>query len=131
MKMAVYKLSTKWKKSIVQTDFWVNSDGSKRIEEEIGWRWGYVTFESDEEPEIDLDNPDGISVYDEFEVLDSECNDGCWQELTFVGFTEEEENEMREWIEENSVYDLEEDGWIMSDSETEFQNELELEKIED
>ena len=53
--MAVYKLSTKWKKSIVQTDFWVNSDGTKRIEEEIGWRWGYVTFESDEEPEIDLD----------------------------------------------------------------------------
>ena len=46
-----------------------------------------------------------------------ECTDGCWEEHDFTGFTEEEEEAMIEWLDENSWLDLEEEGWSTGDTE--------------
>ena len=60
-----------------------------------------------------------------------EWTDGCWEEHEFTGFTEEEEEAMIEWLDENSWLDLEEDGWSQGDTEMIIDCDPAFEKLED
>jgi len=60
--MATWILTTVEKKSVEEIEFW-SKDG-KTIKRSTGFRWGKVYCESDEKPDIDLENPEGISVFD-------------------------------------------------------------------
>jgi hypothetical protein len=44
---------------------------------------------------------------------------GCWYDVEIEGLNEEEEEEIQEFIDENSIYDLEdrEDGWYNDETE--------------
>jgi hypothetical protein len=44
---------------------------------------------------------------------------GCWYDVDFEDLTEEEEEEIQEFIDENSVYELEEreDAWYNDETE--------------
>jgi hypothetical protein len=97
---------------------------------ETGWRWGEFTCETEDDnpPEIN----DGDDLYDcGYDVEMQECIDGCWEEHEFTGFTDEEEEAMIEWLDENSWLDLEEDGWSQGDTEMIIACEPSIERIDD
>ena len=90
--MATWQLSTASKKNAVEKQYWYK-EGVTIIREE-GYRWGTFSCESDEQPDIDLENDDGYdlsnSEYDwELDTLD----DGCWVEWDFPEDMDEEEQE--------------------------------------
>lgn len=125
--MALWKIEPTYKKSVIERTS-MHKDG-KEIVEEIGWRWGEFTCETED------DNPplikEGDNLYDcGYEVEMQECFDGCWQDYEFEGFTEEEEEEMREFLEEDSFYDLESEGWSFGDTEMIMGCEPTFEKLE-
>ncbi len=121
-------LATTEKKSVEEYEFWTK-DGItvKRIN---GFRWGTVYCEDEDKPEIDLANPDGISVFDcgyDFE-LDS-LDDGWYCDWEFPDDMSEGERQaiMDGWDEESYEY-MESNGWINSDTETWFYGPLSLEE---
>ena len=126
--MATWKIEPTWKKSLIERSFY-DKDG-KTIIIETGWRWGEFTCETEH------DNPPEIEAGDDlyscgYDVEMQECTDGCWEEYEFQGFTEDEEEEMREWLDENSYLDLEEEGWIPSDTEMIIDCEPSIERIDE
>lgn len=125
--MAVWSVKPQWKKSIIERQEWIK-DGQRFIYE-TGWRWGefHVYTDDDNPPEI----TPGVDIYDcgyDSELV--ETTDGCWDEYDF----DECDDEVREWLEEfleeNSVFDLEEHGWYNGDTEMIIDCEMDIEMIE-
>jgi len=126
--MATWKIEPTWKKSIIER-IHMCKDG-KEIIEETGWRWGEFTCETEDDnpPEI----TEGTDLFScGYDVEMQYCDDGCWTEYEFIGFSEEEEEQMRVYLEDNSFFDLEGDGWISSDTEMLIECEPSIERIED
>jgi hypothetical protein len=126
--MATWKIEPSYKKSVVERIHYYKGD--KEIVEETGWRWGEFTCETED------DNPpvleEGVDLYAcDYDIQMEYCDDGCWTEYEFNGFTEEEQEEMEQWLEENSIFDLEGEGWICSDTEMIMSCEPSIEKIAD
>lgn len=121
-------LTTTEKKSVEEYEFWTKDDVTiKRIN---GFRWGTVYTEDKDKPEIDLDNPDGISVFDcgyDFE-LDS-LDDGWYCDWEFPDDMSEEERQaiIDGWDEDSYDY-MESNGWYNSETETWFFGPLSLEE---
>lgn len=128
--MSTWTLSTKEKKNCVEREFWKHPDFDAPIIRETGYRWGSFTCENDEQPDIDLDNPDGLHVYDtgyDFE-LDS-MQDGCWEDWTWPDEIPDEERERLEAIWDEDSYDgWEGEGLVNDDTEVILYGPLELEK---
>ena len=125
--MAIWNIQPTWKKSLRERIHYTKDD--KTIIVETGWRWGEFTCETegDEPPVI----KEGVDLYSQgYDVEMQECFDGCWQEYEFEGFTEEEEEAMNEWLEENSFLDLESEGWSFGDTEMILACEPSIEKVE-
>jgi hypothetical protein len=125
--MALWKVEPTWKKSLAERSHYTK-DG-KEIIIETGWRWGEFTIETeDDEPPV---LEEGVDLFDcGYEVEMQYCDDGCWEEREFFGFTDEEEETMNEWLDENSWLDLEEEGWIPSENEMIMSCEPSIEKVE-
>ena len=126
--MALWKIEPTWKKSVVEIMSF-HKEG-KTIIVETGWRWGEFRCETED------DNPpiieEGTDLYDCGYTVELEyCDDGCWEEYEFIGFTEEEEDEIREWLDDNSFLDLEEDGWVSGNTEMILNCEPEITRIEE
>jgi hypothetical protein len=121
-------LTTTEKKSVEEYEFWTKDDVTiKRIN---GFRWGTVYCDDEDKPEIDLDNPDGISVFDcgyDFE-LDS-LDDGWYCDWEFPDDMSEEERQaiIDGWDEDSYDY-MESNGWYNSETETWFFGQLSLEE---
>lgn len=115
--MAIWKLTNLDKKNAVERQFWTK-DGVTVIKEE-GFRWGTWSCESDERPNVDLDNPDGWEQFSQDDEWEMEImDDGCWQEWTFPDDMDEEEQErIQELWNEDSFEGLEGDGWINDETE--------------
>lgn len=115
--MANWTISNYHKKNAVERQFWTK-DGKTLIREE-GFRWGTWYCESDEKPEIDLNNSDGYEVYgtDYDWELDS-MDDGCWAETELGrGATEEDLEEFETAWAEDSYEAVEALGWTNDDTE--------------
>jgi hypothetical protein len=115
--MARWQITNLHKKSAVERQFW-NQDGREFTKEE-GFRWGTWECESDERPDIDLDNPDGyelmVTDYD-WEMI--EMNDGCWVEWTFdISFDDEEQEQIQALWDEEYFEGLENAGWYNEETE--------------
>ena len=128
--MAVWSIKPSWKKSIIERQYWSKPGVPGYIMHEIGWRWGEFTCvtEGDEPPEI-TSGEDLFSC--DYEVEMVELIDGCWEETEYDLLDEQETEKAQQFLEENSVYDLEEEGWIMDDCEMILDCDPEFEKIED
>ena len=125
--MALWKIEPTYKKSVIERTTMYKDN--KQITEEIGWRWGEFTCETED------DNPpvieQGVDLYSQgYDVEMQECFDGCWQDYEFEGFTEEEEEKMQEFLDENSFSDLESEGWMFGDTEMILACEPSIEKLE-
>jgi len=123
--MTTWVLTTQHKKNAVERSFWYK-DGQKIVREE-GYRWGKFYCESDEQPDIDLKNPDGyeISGYDwELDSLD----DGCWAEWEWPeGMSEEEQDKIMDAWNKDFYDGMEALGWSNDDTEYVFYGPLQLE----
>ena len=124
--MAVWILKTLHKKSAVEKQFWCKDD--KVIIREEGYRWGEFYCESDEQPEIDLDNADGYNLSEsDYDWELTSLDDGCWADWTFPEhMTEEEKAEIETAWDEDYFDGMEELGWTNNDTEYILQGPLEL-----
>jgi len=124
--MATWILKTLHKKNAVEKQFWYK-DGKVIIREE-GYRWGEFYCESDEQPEIDLDNADGYNLSEsDYDWELTSLDDGCWADWTFPeDMTEEERAEIETAWEEEYFEGMEELGWSQDDTEYILQGPLEL-----
>jgi hypothetical protein len=114
--MATWELTTEWKKSSVERQFFYKDD--KVIIREEGYRWGTFTTESDTMPltPVELKNDDGFELDSDWEM--SELVDGCWSE-TEAGrnCTDEDLEAFEEAWDENYYEGVEELGWSQDDTE--------------
>jgi hypothetical protein len=129
--MATWELTTEWKKSATEQQFWYKDD--KVIIRNEGFRWGTFTVESDVRPvsDVELRNEDdcyelgSIENGNNWELVD--LTDGCWAE-TEKGrnCTDEDLAAFEEAWEENWYEGVEELGWSHNDTEYFFNGPLKL-----
>lgn len=128
--MALWKVTPNWKKSIVELQTYTK-DGMS-ITEETGWRWGdfYIRTEGEDPPFIDEDTD--IFCLEDAELEDWSTDDGCWQDIDYNNVPEEEQEKLQEFFDEgNSVYDLEEQGWIHAEGEMFITCDVSIEKVDE
>ena len=125
--MAFWKVTPDWKKSVIERQTWVKEGVAGYITHEIGWRWGEFTIETegDEKPVLEA----GVNIFD-YDPSDWSTDDGCWEE-TDVDVSEEEQEKVELFLEENSIFDLEEDGWHMEECEMIIDCDMTIEKVEE
>ena len=131
--MAIWTVKTYHKKNVQEVEHWVQRDGEGRITVTNGFRWGEWTVKTsdDNPPEFEFTTvPGGNADKDSINMLDCEVNNidnvelvsmddgGCWYDVEIEGLTEEEEEELQEFIDENSVQELEDEGeWYQDETE--------------
>jgi hypothetical protein len=114
--MATWELTTEWKKSSTEYQFWYKDD--KVITREEGYRWATFTTESDSIPLTpeELRNEDGFELDSDWEMV--EMIDGCWAEAEAGrNCTDEDLAAFEDAWEENSYEGVEELGWTHDDTE--------------
>lgn len=109
--MAIWKITNAHKKNAVEHQIWIK-DGVTVVKDE-GFRWGIWTCESDEQPDIDLDNPDGYELMTtDYDWEMQEMIDGSWVIWGFPDdMSEEQQERIQELWDEDSFEGLESDGW--------------------
>ena len=128
--MAKWKVTPVWKKSIVEVQEWIKPGEPGYINHEIGWRWGEFIIETEDDNPPELE--EGVDMFNcGYECDDWSTDDGCYEDTEVDVSDELLQEELEEFLEENSVYDLEEKGWVMSDSYMYINCELNIEKVED
>lgn len=126
--MTVWSIKPTNKKSIIERQEWIK--GEERLICETGWRWGefLVTTEDDNPPDISS----GVDIYNcEYESELVETSDGCWEEHDTDECSEETREWLEEFLEDNSIFDLEENGWNPGDCEMIIDSDLIIEKVEE
>lgn len=112
--MTTWKIQPSYKKSLIERMHFVK--GKKRVIVETGWRSGTFHCETEDDTPPDIEAGDDLYHCD-YDVEMEETFDGCWEDHEFVGFTDKQKEKMETWLEENSIFDLEEDGWVITDTE--------------
>ena len=115
--MARWQITNYYKKNVVDRQFWHNND--REFVRDEGYRWGTWECESDERPDIDLDNPDGYELtateYD-WDLVD--MLDGSWSEWTYdTSFDQEEKDQLEAAWDELGYEGLENLDYMMNESE--------------
>jgi len=133
--MATWTIKTYHKKNCQEVEHWSQDNGDGRITVTNGYRYGEWTVETtdDNPPEfeftevpggngkrdsIDMYNCQGSNIesVDLVEMFDG----GCWYDVEIEGLDDEAEEEIQEFLDENSTWDLEDreqDPWHHSDTE--------------
>jgi hypothetical protein len=126
--MATWSVKPEWKKSIIERQTWAKGD--ERLIVETGWRWGeFHVYTDDETPPL-LES--GVDMFDcGYETEMIETSDGCWEEHDMDECDEETQAWLALFLEENSVFDLEEKGWSPTECEMIIDCDLIIEKIDD
>lgn len=128
--MPIWKITNQHKKSAVEKQFWIK-DGVTVIKEE-GFRWGVWTCESDEQPDIDLENPEGYELMStDYDWEMEEMIDGSWVEWTFPDDMDGDEQErIQELWNEDSFEGLEGDGWTNDETEHWIHGPIQLTNVD-
>jgi hypothetical protein len=131
--MATWTVKTYHKKNVQEVEHWVQREGQGKITVTNGFRWGEWTVETsdDNPPEFEFTTvPGGDGLRDSINMLDCEVNNiesvelvnmddgGCWYDVDVTGLDEEEQAKIEDFLEENSIYDLEDEGdWYNDETE--------------
>lgn len=130
-KMIMWKVSPRYKKSVIDIEIFRN--GENEITLETGWRWGHVILlvpegvdlvselKPEENTRIQID---GL----EYDIHDREFDDGCWEEWDLDAL-DGDEDEFREAWDEDSHEGIENLGWNSWDSELFFDGPLDIENL--
>ena len=145
--MAIWTIRTHYKKSCEQIEYYYNRKipGAKIIVRD-GFRRAEFTIETtnDNFPDIEFDEvPGGDGKRDSLDLfsligdniegteLVEMFDGGCWGDVEIEGLDEDEEERLRELIDEEGAYALEDEGdWYLSDTECWVWGPLELEDEE-
>ncbi len=126
--MAEWSVKPIWKKSIIERQEWLKGDN--RLIVETGWRWGEFAVYTDDDNPPQLEP--GVDMFNcgyESEMI--ETSDGCWEEHDMDECDEETREWLEEFLEENSVFDLEEEGWVPGDTEMIIDCDMLIERVDD
>jgi hypothetical protein len=130
--MAIWNVCTYHKKNVQEVETYDQREGDGKVTVTNGFRFGEWSVETsdDNPPEFEFTEvPGGDGKKDSIDMLNCEVNNiesveliemfdgGCWYDIDVEGLSEEDEEEIREFLEENSPYDLEERGWMQGDTE--------------
>jgi hypothetical protein len=127
--MATWRITPTWKKSVVERQVWTKEGVAGYIGYEIGWRWGEFFIETEDDAPPPLE--EGVDMFDcGYECDDWSTDDGCWEEADVDIADEAERERLEEFLQENSIYDLEEEGWVMEECVMNIDCELNIEKVE-
>ena len=138
--MTTWKLRPQNAKSAASVSYWTKDDETFTVT--MSWRDALFICESDEQPNIDLVNADGIELYSSEYNWQVDIQDDCYSEqLDFPEDMDEEEQERLENLWSGYVDDededaeedpltgdeaLEEDGWECEKTEEWLYGALEL-----
>jgi hypothetical protein len=132
--MAIWTVKTYHKKNVQEVETYTQrGEGTGKVTVTNGFRWGEftVTTTDDNPPEFEFTEvPGGDGRKDSIDMLNCSVNNieevelvsmddgGCWYDVEIEGLDEEAEEEIREFLDENSPYELEErdDDWRQDDS---------------
>jgi hypothetical protein len=131
--MAWFKVRTYYKKSIEQHEHYVQREGDGRITVKDGFRSCEFNVETNDDKFPDFEfievpggdgKKDSLDMYcltgsniEESEMVEM-FDGGCWGDIEIEGLDEDEEEEVREFIDENGAYSLEDEGdWYLEDTE--------------
>jgi hypothetical protein len=120
-----YRIEPEYKKSALERQIF-SKDG-KRIICDIWWRWATFECVADEPPVITEDD-ELYTLLDDLEFIESSDGD---EEHDYEGFTDDEIEEMDAFLEENSIYDLEEEGWSFEDTEWYIKSPVLITEVDD
>lgn len=122
--MAQWKITPVWKKSVIETQTWVKDGVAGYIENTLCWRFGEFIIESDKEPEID-------EYTDLTSLTEHWSTDDCCSEEREIDIADDEEREkIEQFLEENSIYDLEELGWVLDEAPIVIENDVNIELVD-
>lgn len=132
--MARWILSNVQKKNVLELEYFKHPKHYKPIVIENWWRWGTFECESDEKPDIDLENddPDGFYVYaTDYDFSTVSLDDGVSTDIVWPDDMSEEERERLQEIYDEEGYD----GWLeegidATDTEVIIFGPMELEMAE-
>ncbi len=130
--MAIWKVSTYYKKSCEEHEYYYKDEQS--IVRKTGYRWSNFVVETDDDnpPQFEFDyvpggdgKLDSINMYDccVNNIVNSELDsmtDGCWEDIVFPEDMDDEEQErLLEAFDESSIYEVleGEEGWSQNDTE--------------
>jgi hypothetical protein len=128
----IYKLTTEQKKSIVDQNFFEKEIDGRTLTFSIKniWQSGYLTFESEGFPYIDLRNENGFPVFASIQVIDLITEKGCGHEFEFFsGFIGKEEEDVQKLFAEEGFSALEKNGWRQTAIKTWFYGPLVLRSL--
>jgi hypothetical protein len=131
--MAQWTVRTYYKKSCQEVETWHQREGDGRVTVVNGFRFGEWTVETtdDNPPEFEFTEvPGGDGKKDSIDMLNCEVNNiesvelvemfdgGCWFDIEIEGLEEDEEERIRELVEDEGIFALEEeDNWLQDDTE--------------
>jgi hypothetical protein len=131
--MATWTVRTYYKKSCEQHEYFIQREGKGHIKVIDGFRSATfsITTTDDNFPEFEFEEvPGGDGKKDSLNLFsvsgpnieDSELIDmfdgGCWGDIEIEGLDEDEEEEVREFIDENGSWALEDEGeWYLDETE--------------
>lgn len=145
--MAIWTVKTYHKKNVEQHEYFVQRNGTGRIKITDGYRWAtyHVETSDDNFPEFEFEEvPGGNGARDS---LDLNClsgnniegseliemfDGGCWGDIEIEGLDEDEEEKIREFIEEEGAWALEDEGeWYLDETEVWVWGPLEVSNEDD
>ena len=131
--MASWIVRTYYKKSVEQHEYFIQRNGDGRIKVIDGFRSATfrINTTDDNFPEFEFEKvPGGDGKQDSLNLFfvtgpnveDSELIDmfdgGCWGDIEIEGLDEDEEEQIREFIDENGTWALEDEGeWYLDETE--------------
>ena len=128
----IYKLSTEQKNSIVDQNIFEKEEDGRTLTFSIKniWQSGYLTFESEGLPYLDLKNENGLPVFAAFQVIDLITEKGCGHKFEFSSsFGAKEEDEVQKIFAEDGFMELEKHGWRQTSLKTWFYGPLVLSSL--
>lgn len=137
--MAWWRISTKEKKLCESRSTWTKDNF--QITKITGFRWGtfHLETDNDQEPELDLDNPDGVELLNIESQVDNVINsdledldDESYMEIIFPNnMRQDDRNEVERLYDENYEEGWENEGWTETETEIWFFGPLKCERITD
>lgn len=126
--MVTWLVKPEYKKSIVERQYWRKDNNVFIVD--TTWRWGefHVYTDDDTPPELE----EGVDILDcgyESEMI--ETSDGCSEDYSMLLCDDETSEWLEEFLEDNSVFDLEEHGWSSDDCAMLIQCDLIIEKVDE
>ena len=131
--MAHWTVKTHYKKNVQEVEKWHQRNGKGSVTVENGFRWGEWEVETsdDNPPEFEFTYvPGGDDLKDSIDMCNCEVNNiesvelvsmddgGCWYGIEIEGLDDDEEERIRNLVEEEGIWALEEEeDWIQDDTE--------------